>query len=72
MPIKEIKESINLMIKNLSSIEIPLTLISQYLPIQYIKIRKGLLKNDPESLIKDRIVNCIDDYLYAVKPQKQY
>jgi D-tagatose-1,6-bisphosphate aldolase subunit GatZ/KbaZ len=68
LPIKEVKDSIDLMMKNLGSIEIPLTLISEYMPIQYIKIRKGLLKNDPESLVKDRVVNCIDDYLYAVKP----
>ena len=68
LPLKEVKDSIDLMMKNLSSIQIPLTLISQYMPIQYIKIRKVLLKNDPESLVKDRVVNCIDDYLYAVKP----
>lgn len=68
LPLKAVKESVDLMMKNLGSTEIPLTLISEYLPIQYIKIRKGLLKNDPESLVKDRVVNCIDDYLYAVKP----
>ena len=67
LPIKEVKDSIDLMFKNLSSTEIPLTLISEYMPIQYNKIRKGLLKNDPESLVKDRVVNCIDDYLYAVR-----
>ena len=68
LPDKEVKDSIDLLMKNLRSIDIPLTLISEYMPIQYIKVRKGMLKNDPESLVKDRIINCIDDYLYAVKP----
>ncbi|SFE48985.1 Tagatose 6 phosphate kinase [Thermoanaerobacter thermohydrosulfuricus] len=54
--------------KNLTNVEIPLTLISQYMPIQYEKIRMGLLKNDPENLVKDKIGNCIDKYLYATNP----
>ena len=67
LPVKDVKESLDLMMKNLKSAEIPLMLISEYMPVQYVKIRKGLLKNDPESLVKDRVVNCIDDYLFAVK-----
>lgn len=65
LPVREVKEAIDLMMKNLKSVEIPLTLISQYMPVQYTKIRNGLLKNDPESLVKDRVVNCIDTYLKA-------
>jgi D-tagatose-1,6-bisphosphate aldolase subunit GatZ/KbaZ len=67
LPVKEVKDSLDLMMKNLSSIKIPLTLISQYMPVQYTKIRKGLLKSDPASLAKDRVVNCIDEYLYAAR-----
>lgn len=68
LPVKAVNESINRMISNLKSVNIPLTLISQYMPIQYTRIRNGLLANDPESLIKDRIINCIDEYLYGVMP----
>lgn len=63
---KEVKNSIDLLIRNLNSIEIPLSLISQFLPLQYKKIRDGSLKNDPESLIKDKIIDVLDDYYYAV------
>jgi D-tagatose-1,6-bisphosphate aldolase subunit GatZ/KbaZ len=66
LEIQGVKNSISLLIKNLKSIEIPLTLISQFLPIQYKKIRDGSLKNDPESLIKDKIINVLNDYSYAV------
>ena len=65
LPAKEVNDAINKLFDNLRSVEIPLVLISQYMPIQYTKIRNGLLKNDPVSLVKDRVVNCIDEYLYA-------
>jgi len=68
LPVPEVKEAMERLIGNLKSVEIPLTLISQYMPIQYNKIRNGLLKNDPEALIKDRVVNCIDDYVHAMLP----
>lgn len=67
LPVKEVQESIERMIYNLKSVNIPLTLISQYMPLQYKKIREGLLKNDPEELLKDSVVNCIENYLYATK-----
>ena len=65
LPMREIKESLDLMTGNLKTGEIPLTLISQYMPVQYNKIRNGLLKNNVESLVKDKVVNCIDTYLEA-------
>jgi D-tagatose-1,6-bisphosphate aldolase subunit GatZ/KbaZ len=68
LPKAEVKEAIELLISNLKSVRIPLTLISQFLPLQYIKIRNGQLKNDPEALLKDRIINYIDDYIFATMP----
>jgi len=63
--IKEVKEAIKLMICNLRTVQIPPALISQFMPVQYKKIRCGILINDPEKLLKDRIINCIDGYIYA-------
>lgn len=68
-PTKEVIEAQETLIKNMKSKEIPLTLINQFMPIQYNKIRRGLLKNEPEALIKDWVVNCIDEYIYAVIPE---
>lgn len=70
LPVQEVRDSIDLMMSNLKSVQIPLTLISEFLPIQYGKIRNGLLNNSPEELLKDRIVNCIDDYMHAVMTDK--
>lgn len=67
LPVKEVKEAQERMLKNLESTQIPLTLLSQYMPIQYNKVRNGLLKNEPCALIKDRVVNLLDDYHYATR-----
>ena len=32
---------------------------------RYTKVREGQLENDPVALLEDRIVNTIDEYLYA-------
>lgn len=68
LPLKEVREAMEILITNLKYVKIPLTLIEQFMPIQYDKIRNGKLKNEPEALIKDRVVNCIDDYMYAIAP----
>lgn len=66
LPLEEVKSSISQMLGNLQSASIPLSLISEFMPLQYNKIRNGQLENKPEALLKDRILNCIDDYVYAV------
>lgn len=66
LPEPAVKEAIDKLIRNLSDAEIPLTLISQFMPIQYMKIRSGKLDNSPVALLKDRIVNLLDEYRYAV------
>lgn len=65
LPDQNVQVSIKRMLKNLEAVTIPLSLLSQYMPVQYSKVRSGKLSNDPVSLLKDRVVNCIDDYLYA-------
>jgi len=44
---------------------VPLNLLSQFMPIQYEKVREGTLKNNPKLLVFDRVANAIDIYLYA-------
>lgn len=70
MPDAAVEAALHTLIDNLNKTKIPLTLLSQYLPIQYTKVREGKLANNPEELIRDRIINCLDEYLYATN-QKQ-
>lgn len=67
LPQPEVQQAINRLFENLRSVKIPLTLISQYMPVQYTRVREGKLDLDPVSLAKDRVVNCIDEYLYGCK-----
>lgn len=67
LPDSNVQNSIKRLLQNLGTVTIPLSLLSEYMPIQYSKVRSGKLHNDPISLLKDRVVNCIDDYLYATE-----
>jgi len=61
-----VKDAVAFLIKNLKQTEIPLTLISQYLPRHYLEIRKGRLTADPEDLIRASVRFVLEDYSSAV------
>lgn len=65
MPVRSVTEAKDKLIANLRKYGISLAVLSQFMPIQYTKVRCGELENDPEALIKDRIKNTIEEYLYA-------
>jgi len=60
-----VQQSINRLFANLDAVDIPYTLMSQYLPNQYEKIRKKELTPNTETILLDHIGECCDDYLYA-------
>jgi D-tagatose-1,6-bisphosphate aldolase subunit GatZ/KbaZ len=70
LPDEKVEESINLLIRNIDNAKIPMTLLSQYMPLQYQSVRKGSIELSAEALIQDRIGNYIDDYLHAVCPRE--
>jgi D-tagatose-1,6-bisphosphate aldolase subunit GatZ/KbaZ len=47
---------------------IPLTLISQYLPVQYAAIREGRLENAPRELVLDGVEHVLRHYDRACRP----
>lgn len=62
----QIQESIDLLLENTGKMEIPLTLISQYLPMQYERIRDGKIENSAMALVKDKIDCVLDRYTSAL------
>ncbi|MEW5957354.1 MAG: D-tagatose-bisphosphate aldolase, class II, non-catalytic subunit [Chloroflexota bacterium] len=50
---------------NLQQQPAPLALLSQFLPLQYERVRAGLLANTPTDLIYDKIAAVVADYAYA-------
>lgn len=64
--VSEVKKAVEILFENLKKKKIPLTLVSQFIPIQYQKIRDGIIKDDPEELVRDNIVNVLDKYYSAI------
>ena len=53
---------------NLDREGIPMALVSQYFPVQYRKVRDGLIPLDAMSLAKDAVQEVLEDYRSAVQP----
>jgi D-tagatose-1,6-bisphosphate aldolase subunit GatZ/KbaZ len=68
-PHERAAETLAKLIANLDSVDIPLALVSQYMPVQYRKIRAGEIQNKADDLIKDRIAEVLEKYRYATQPQ---
>jgi len=64
-PVAKIQSSLARLIQNLSSTEIPLSLLSQYLPIEYGQIREGRLENDPALLMLAKVKDVLKTYAQA-------
>ena len=54
------------LIENISKVKVPPGLLSQFLPIQKGKVVSAENQYNAEDLILSRIMDCIDDYEYAV------
>jgi D-tagatose-1,6-bisphosphate aldolase subunit GatZ/KbaZ len=66
-PNTAIQRSLNRLIGNLSKQEIPLTVLSQYLPLEYEAIREGKLQNHISDLIGFGITRVLETYSYATQ-----
>lgn len=67
MALPEVEAAVNKLFDNLNTVEIPLSMLRQYMPLQYIKVRDGKLPCRARELAKDSIVMMVEDYNYAVK-----
>jgi D-tagatose-1,6-bisphosphate aldolase subunit GatZ/KbaZ len=65
LPDARIVSALEQMIGNLSTLEIPWPLLSQYVPEQYRRIRAGALAPDPEEILLDKVRVVLDDYASA-------
>jgi D-tagatose-1,6-bisphosphate aldolase subunit GatZ/KbaZ len=57
-----VKRAEQILISNLSEVNIPLGLLHQFLPEQYHKIRQQTLELTPSAIIYDKICGVLDDY----------
>lgn len=63
----EMKEAVGKLFRNLDETEIPLSMLRQYMPVQYVKVRDGILPRTARELAEDCVVHLIEDYNYATK-----
>ena len=61
----EVRNATDALIARLSARPIPLTLLSQYLPLQYQAIRAGALENTPQALLLDGVSRVLSGYARA-------
>lgn len=61
----EIQSSIDRLFDNMSSVHIPMGMLAQYMPDQYVKVRDGVLSMEPKYLVEDCVVHLIEDYNFA-------
>lgn len=68
LTVPEVVNSVKLLVSNLQSVDLNMSVISQYFPNQYRKIREGRLEKDAEALLADRVIDLIEDYNFAIYP----
>ncbi len=64
-PHPAIQKAQAIMLSNLEREPVPLTLLSQYLPVQYAAIRDGRLVNKPTEILIDGVANVLNQYINA-------
>lgn len=67
-PDPEIEAAENRLYENLTNLQIPLPLISQFLPEQYARVRAGMLAPDPRELVVDKVRDALRPYSAACFP----
>ena len=63
--VPEVERSVALLLHNLQLHPPPLAVLSQFLPVQYERVRTGALANTPRDLVYDKIRTVLADYAYA-------
>ena len=68
-PDPAVEASLKTLLVNMGNQPLPASLVSQFLPMQYERIRSGELKSTPHDLIMDKIYFVLDSYSDAAKGQ---
>ena len=61
----ELQQALRILLANLEKNPVPLMLLSQFMPVQYERLREGSLGLSPRDLIHDKIASVLADYAYA-------
>lgn len=67
-PDRQVQQAQSRLLANLAAVDIPLPLLSQYLPDQYPRVRRGELASEPTALVVDRVRDVLRAYNQACNP----
>jgi D-tagatose-1,6-bisphosphate aldolase subunit GatZ/KbaZ len=68
----DVQAALNLLIENFGKKPLPLSLVSQYFPLHYTRIREGRLGNSVEAILTESILEVLRDYLQACRPAPDF
>lgn len=64
-PDPEVARAVRVLLTNLADVQIPLAMLSQFLPLEYARVRAGEIAPTPRDLIVDHIAAVLRDYRRA-------
>lgn len=64
---RRVGEAMDRLLANVDRAGVPMSVLSQFLPVQYLHAREGQLEPTARALVKDRVRDCLMDYWYAVE-----
>lgn len=62
-------QSVDKLMRNLQQIDLPLGMLSQYMPVQFDRVMKNQLQAIPHYLIIDKIQDVLRSYRYGCSPE---
>jgi D-tagatose-1,6-bisphosphate aldolase subunit GatZ/KbaZ len=65
--VPDVVKSVERLLANLRSVTIPLPILSQFLPREYISLRDGSIGSDPEDLLRESVRQVLADYSAATR-----
>jgi len=66
--VPQVRQACAALLEDLGTGGMPLTLLSQYLPRQFMAIREGLLANEPRAILLDGVTQVLRRYAHACTP----
>jgi len=67
--VPEVQQACGTLLRRLDATELPLTLLSQYLPSQYAAIREGRLANEAQAILLEGVARVLRQYAQACGPR---
>ncbi len=69
-PLPAVQIALESLLKNLASDLLPLELVEQHMPAQYLKVKQNTLERSPLAWVYDKVWQMAEPYYTAVTPQK--